>query len=297
MVCPTPRSGRLGFVGDYTGASLTRYSRVRNWQLDAITNPQTRTYSGTRFGTQRIPGFINYTGSFEGFGARPPLFVGDTFTFFGYTAPTTGVACTPGCAYHCPAIVDSLSITWNWTAENRDMTWNIGFSSTGDLTTLASFDDPCDDAVFCDANTCDLEFRLKDPCNADAAVEFCNLTSATLTFTANNLEYSNSSTSCRVKKEVGNLDWRLEVVDQNPCIIPTLQSIYWIEIEDTASTYWSLKWGMFTGVSGLRVDTESGEMISKTNVFEMQAVNCCVPGTPVRGAIIDPLVATKWPYA
>lgn len=297
MVCPVPRSGRLGFVGDYTGAVLTRYSRVKNWTLNQTANPESRVYSGTRYGTQRIPGFIDTTGSFEGFGGIPPLFVGDSFTFFGYTAPTSGVPCTPGCAYHCSAIVDSLSITWNWTAENRGVNWSASFAANSAVTTLASFDDPCDDAVYCDPNPCDLELILKNPCSADAVVEWCNLVSATLTFTSALDRFSNSSTACQILSLAGNLDWTLEVVDENPCIIPTLQSDYWITLEVSSTQTWSLKWGQFTGVSNLLVDTESGAMINKTNIFSMQAVNCCTPASPVRGAIIDPAGATVWPYA
>lgn len=297
MVCAAPRTGRLGFVGDYTGAVLSRFQRVRNWRLNALANPEQRVYSGTRYGTQRINAFVDYTGSFEGYGANPPLFVGDQFTFIGYTAPTTGVPCTPGCAYSMLSMVDTLTITWNWTQENMKIFWNIGFSAIGAPTTTAAFDDPCDDAVFCDANACDLVLVLKDPCAADAVVEFCNLTSATLSFTANSIVYSNSSTGCRPKREPGNLDWTLEVPDQNPCIIPTIQADYLIELPASATTKWILKWGKYLGARDFIVDMEANTLVGKTNVFAMNAVGCCVPGTPVRGSIVDPDAATLWPYA
>lgn len=297
MVCPTPRSGRYGFVGDYTGSVLTRYSRIRNWNLNPLANPEVRYYSGTRFGAQRIPGFLTYSGSFSGFGGVPPLFAGDTFTFIGYTAPTDGVACDPGCAYYLPAIVDSLAITWNWTAENKTVNWTINYSSIGAMTEDTTFDPPCDDEVFCDPNPCDLNFVMKDPCDSDNTVEWCNLVSATLTFTANNVSYSNNSTSCTLVKSIGNLDWTLEVVDQNPCIIPTLQADYWFTIDATTTpTTWILKWGQFTSVSDFNINIETGEIISKTNTFSMQAVNCCTPASPERGSIIDPAGTTVWPY-
>lgn len=299
MVCPIPRSGRLGFVGDYTGEVLDRYSRVRNWNFNALATPEVRYYSGTRFGAQRIPGFVQYNGSFSGFGATPPLFAGDTFEFIGYTAPTSGVACTSGCAYSVPSIVDSLNINWNWTAENRGTNWTINFSSTDEWSEV-NLDDPCDDEVFCNDTACDLTFVMKDPCTADAVVEWCNLVSANLTFTSNNITYSNNSTNCTIAKDVGNLDWTLEVIDQNPCIIPTLQADYWFTILASltpSSTSWILKWGQFVGVSNLNVNMETGEIISKSNNFAMQAVNCCTPGSPTRGSIIDPAGITVWPYA
>lgn len=300
MVCPIPRSGRLGYVAAETaGPVYTRFQRVRNWTLNADQNPQTRVYSGTRFGTQRIPGCVERSGSFTGFGAIPPLFAGDKFTFFGYTAPTTGVACTPGCAFSLPAIVDSSSITWDWTCDNRGVEWSVNFSSDGDLSVLPTYDDPCDDLMYCDT-VCDLTFVMKDPCNNDALVEFCNITTATLTFTASTVEYSNNTTLCKRRREAGTLDWTLEVVDQNPCIIPTLGADYRFEImaESLTNTKWILEWGQLTNIGNFNVDVEGGTVISKSHTFSMNAVKCC-PGvmTPTRGRVLHPSGATLWPYA
>lgn len=296
MVCPVPRSGKLGFVGDYTGAVLTRYPRIQNWILNPVTTPELRVYSGTRFGTQRIPGFDDYSGSFEGFGGRPPLFVGDSFTFLGYTAPTNGVPCTPGCIYIVPAIVNTLSIVWNFTAENRGVFWTIGFQSNGTPSVNTAFDDPCTDLVYCDPNPCSLIPIMKNPCAADAVVEWCNITSVTLNFVNNSIAYSNSTTNCELRREVGNLDFTLDIVDQNPCIVPTLKTDYWFELPDSLTTKWILKWAHFQGVTNFRVDTQVAGMIEKTNSFGMQAVNCCVPATPVRGVITNPAGVNVWPY-
>lgn len=299
MVCPIPRSGKLGFVGDYTGATLTRYRRVRNWVFSTNGNPEARVYSGTRFGTQRIPGHIETVGSFSGFGATPPLFVGDTFTFIGYTAPTSGIPCTPGCAYTFLALVETLNITWNWTAENKGVQWTITFSSTEVPSVITNFDDPCDDNVYCDDNVCNLSFIMMNPCAGDAIIEFCNLVSASLTFNAKNTPYSNNSTNCAIRREVGTLDWTMEVIDQNPCIIPIIQADYWFEIRATVSpaTSWILKYGQYQGASNFLTNVETGEIISKTNTFNMQAVNCCVPGSPIRGEIIGPDGTVHWPYS
>ena len=300
MACPVPRSGRYGFAGDYTAAVLTRFSKFRSWTLNSVVTPETRVYSGTRFGTQRLSSFVDHTGNFSGYGTNPPLFAGDLFTFIGYTAPTTGVPCTPGCAYVLPAIVESLVLTWNWTAENRSTNWTINFASVGALQELDPFADPCDDTVYCDSNPCALTFVMKDPCYGDAVVEWCNIVSATLTFTSANLQYSNNSTNCTIVRDVGNLDWTLDVVDQNPCVIPVLQGDYWFEIKSTVtpSTIWSLKYAKSVGVSDLTVNSETADIISKTNQFAMNAVLCCPTNpTPTRGAIIDPNGVTVWPYA
>lgn len=297
MVCPIPRTGRLGFVGDYTDSALTRFNRVRNWNLDEVASPEVRTYAGTRFGTDRVPGFIERNGGFQGFGGIPPLFVGDEFVFLGYTAPTTGVACTPGCAFSVPAIVTSLSIIWNWTQENRGVNWTIGFGSTGDLVEDAVFPDNCDDDVFCDENTCELLFKMFDCDNVQ--IEWCNITNVTLNFISNTVSYSNSSTNCQVLKQTGNLDWTMDVVDQNTCRVPMTNDLYWFTIEATHTpvTIWILKWALSLGFSSFRIDSEANEVIGKSNNFGMKAVNCCVPAQPIRGSIVEPGGVIVWPYA
>ena len=296
MTCETPRSGRLGFVGDYTGSTLDRFRRVRNWTLNSITTPETRIYSGTRFGTQRIGGFTRTSGTFAGFGGEPPLFVGDAFTFIGYTAPDSGVACTEGCAFTLPALVDTLTINWDWTAENRGVNWEIGFSAIGAATTISNFDDPCDDNVYCDTNLCNACVLLYDPCNNNAAVEYCNHVTATLTFTAANVEYSNCSTACQIVKDVGNLDWTLDIVNHNRCASPVKGYDYRIRLMINDTEYWQLEWGHFLGFNNLNVNIETADIISKTDSFAMQAVECCVPATPHRGEILNPAGTTVWPY-
>lgn len=297
MVCPEPQTGRVGFVGDYTGAVLTRFPKVRNWRWNGQARPDERRYSGTRYATQLIPSFTEYDGSFQGWGAVPPLFVGDSFTFFGYTAPTSGVPCTPGCAFSVLALVERLSITWNWTAENKQVFWELGFNSTDTPTQIAAFDDPCDDEPECFDNTCDLELRIKDPCDTDALIEFCNITQATLSFISTNVPYSNNSTGCMIRRRPAGINFLLDIVDQNPCWPLLINKDYRIEIDATATTHWLLKWAYCLGFSDYVINTETDEMIGKTNNFRMQPVSCCVPGTPSRGEIVNPAGVTLWPYA
>lgn len=299
MVCAIPRSGRLGFVGDYTGAVLTRFNRVRNWRLDVNESPEVRVYSGTRYGQQLLPGFVDYLGAFSGFGAVPPLFVGDQFTFIGYTAPTSGVPCTVGCAVSMLSMVSALTITWNWTAEDKRVFWDIDFFGIEAPTELAAFDDPCDDAVYCDSNLCGQLPVIRDPCTADTVVEFCNITQAVLRFDANLITYSNGSTACLLKREPGNLSYTLDITDQNPCRVLTIAKDYRVEIPATTGpvTNWVLEWARHTNISNYLIDTEANTMIGKTNRFMMQAVSCCVPGTPVRGKILNPAAVQLWPYA
>lgn len=296
MVCPTPRSGRYGFIGDYTGSVFTRYSRFQNWTLDIAESPEVRYYSGTKFGPQRVAGNVEYTGSFQAYGASPPLFVGDSFTALMYAAPTNGVPCSPGCAVIVPAIVDTLTITWNWTPENRTVSYNIGFSLNGSPSEDTSFDDDCDDELFCD-NPCDLELVIKDPCDNNSVVEFCNLTQAVLTFTASNQTYGNSSTNCEQRKVPGNLDFTLAITEQNPCLVLEITKDYRIEIDATPTTKWILEWARLLGLSNYSVNAQTAEIISKTDNFAMQGVLCCSDDddTPTLGQIIHPDGTVLWP--
>ena len=300
MVCPEPRSGMYGVVGRLIGEDVTLYNRIRNWNLNINTNPHTLIYTGTRFGTQRAKGVLRTSGTFEGFGGEPPLFPGDSFTFFGFTAPDTGVACTEGCAEVVPAIVNTLTINWDWTVANRGITWNIGFASNG-VPVQDIFDHPCEDEVFCDPG-CPPVPVFVDPCipptppAEETLVEWCNLVTAQLSFTANLIEFSNSTTNCAVRNVPGNLDWTLDILDQNPCIIPVLERDYLIRMFTTPDRWWELRWGFMQDVNNFRVNIETAEIISKNNVLSMQAVLCCTDDTPVRGRIITPDGVIVWPY-
>jgi len=295
MACLTPRTGRNGWVADYTGSVINRIARFQKWSMNTQGNPDVRVYSGTRLGEQRIAGPEQTTGTFQAFGASPPLFVGDTFTFLGYTAPTTGVACTPGCTYIVDAIVDTLTITWNWTAQNKSVFYEIGWSSVGALGAQA-FDDPCDDEVYCDT-LCDLGLEIQDPCDGNSPVDFCNLTQAVLTFSGNNIEYSNSSTDCEIRKLPGHLSWTLELSNENPCLILELQKDYRILIDATTTTQWILEWGFHDAVRNFNIDTQTDTIISKVESFAMQAVLCCPGDDPVRGRVVHPDGTVLWPYS
>ena len=294
MVCPTPRSGKWGFVGDYTDEILTRFARVRNWTFNEIENAEERRYAGTMLGMQRLPGVINSFGSFEGFGANPPLFAGDLFTFLGYTAPTSGIPCTTGCAASVLAYAASVSITWDWTAENKGVTWAVNFVSNGAVTNLPTFLDNCDFSTYCDPSPCNLQVLVNTGCNP-AEVEWCNITTATLTYTAEMQEYSNSSTACNIKREPSGLDFTLEVVDQNPCKILSIGTDYRVRIQASSTpTYWDLQFARMMEVNNWQINPQTGAIITKNNVLRMQAVLCCSP--PVRGSILKPGGTYAWPF-
>ena len=266
--------------------------------MDITHTPITRYYNGTKFGPQLLNGVTEFAGSFQAYGAVPPLFVGDTFTALMYAAPTSGVACTAGCAQIVPAIVDSLTITWNWTAENRDVFYNIGFSLNGTPTEDTAYDPACDDDLFCDT-LCDLELIVKDPCDNNSTVEFCNYTQAVLTFTASNQQYSNASTNCEIRKLPGNLNWTLAITEQNPCRILDLKKDYRIEIDATTTTKWILEWGKHVGINNYVVNTQTAEIISKVLNFSMNGVLCCTEddSTPTLGQIVHPDGTVLWPYS
>jgi hypothetical protein len=276
-----------------TAPTPTRLQQIRNWNLSANVNPELRVYSGTKFGTQRISGIIEYTGSFQGWGATPPLFAGNLFTFLGYTAPTSGVPCSAGCAVNMQAVVSEVIINWTWTADERRAFWTINFFNVAAATQNATFPDPCDLTLFCDTNLCGLCPTFKDCFGA--AFEFCNIHAAQLTFNANLIEYSNCTTNCIRVRTPGNLDWSLDIMDHNACTIPIINDDYEIILPASTTTNWVLKWGKYTNISNWNVDIETGEIIGKTNRFDMQAVNCCVPATPVLGSILDPGAVQVWP--
>ena len=102
-------SGKFGVVNGY--------SHIKNWSVDHNSSPEVHKTSATEFGQFVRPGVVDWSGSFDGAGEGPPvaLWPGKTFTFTGYTAPNSNVYGQAGQVYSGSAIVDSLTLTWDWT--------------------------------------------------------------------------------------------------------------------------------------------------------------------------------------
>ena len=110
--------GRYGVVNGLTG--------IRNWQLNDDGTLAVFANSATAAGQGRLPGITAWTGGYSNHGALPPVLPGVLFGFQGFTAPDNGILGGVGYKYSGNAMVDSVSINWDWQGGNV-----IGVSSIG----------------------------------------------------------------------------------------------------------------------------------------------------------------------
>lgn len=296
-----PRSGRHGSVA--VGASALH--SIRNWNLNAIENHEARVLSSTRAGTMRFPGVADWNGSFEGFGGTPPVFPGDQVALSLFAGPDTGVFGATGLVYFGNAIIDSLTITWQWQP-TVVVSWSANYSANGCL--AYNTDEYYDTILECVAQACSMKAMYQDECSAGSGsgtfgasdgefTELANVESITLTFTANNLVVVNSSTNCCTEREPGTLDWTLAIVDQEQYPILDYDTYYHWHLYTTATEYWCVAYSLLQDVSNVRVDMESGAIITKTNTLAMASHACCTgdQSSSRIGVVTDPAGATHWP--
>lgn len=260
--------------------SCNGLSTLRNWQVSDVSAPQKAIASNTKNGVARRRGIRSWTGSAGFYGATPPVMPGEFFDFGGYTSPDDDVS-GDGVIYEGEALVDSVTITWNW-GNGEIISSNMSFSGHLELTS--------DSGEFLDASTPDLPeicgTKILTP-----TTEWENVVQATLTITAANQPYVNSSTGCWTGRKAGPIDCTLAVVEQN--VERDFLSIYddvELKLFTTATLFWHLKWMHLKEFTGINVDRESGAILSRTANFEK---NGFVSGST--GFIKKPDTTTFWP--
>lgn len=285
-------SGKFGVVHKIVDSNRSAVEYIRNWSLEDTQAPESYYASNTRGGQFANQGVFDNTGSFSGFGGDPLLFPGDLFEFEGYTAPDTDVYNTAGDIYKLSAIVESLTITWGWGA-SQTLGWSIDFAAASSGLSIESGAAILDDAVTVPEKMCGLVVEYTDDTDAPAAyAPWGNVITATLTFTAANQPYVNSSTGCNTYRKPGNLGWTLSLVEQRQDQLQAkgTQHRWKIYTDFAGDEAWILEYGMITGYTGLTVDRETGGIIQKTVNVTMQGSN----GTTL-GQITRPSGAAVWP--
>lgn len=289
MAAPSgPRSGKHGAVN---GVPVTR-----NWTLNILNALERRYHSASRGGPDVDLGIEDWNGILEGFGGFPPFFPGDIVALILFTGPSTGVLGATGDTYTGFAIIDSLTVNWNWQP-NNSLNWSASFSADGCLTEVEG--EELDVSAVCLDRMCSvLPFIDDDICGSPGSyAEWANVESATLTITSANQMVVNSSTDCCTFRIPGNIDWTLDIVDQEEYIIPVYTIPYGFRMYINGTQYWQLSWGQLMNISNLRVDIETGALVTKTNNFVMNGRLCCGSAAATLGSIIDPAGATQWPIA
>lgn len=183
--------------------SVDGKSTVRNWKIARSNELKRLAASNTGGVPMRKPGVFKWTGSYGAYGLAPQVLPGQTFAFVGQT-PLLGSAPTAAPTYSGAATVDNVVITLDW--ENAEIISHVvNFMGNGRLVeSTGSIVDESD--VVCPP-TCGARFRMG--ASADAMSDMSDVTKLTLTLSASNKPYTNSSTACAVTVAGGRPDWSL----------------------------------------------------------------------------------------
>lgn len=257
-------SGKFGVVDGQ--------STVRNWNIvDTMNNPKF-VASNTKFGTGRRRGVHDWTGNFQQYGATPTIMPGDVFAFLGYTAPTGDVANGAGERGTGNAIVDSVNINWNWKGGEI---LNSALNFSGHLALAWAQGADIDDAS--DPNAPEVAgTKIEYAIGLGAFAELTDLISASLTISAANQSYVNSSSHIAGKtwtgRRSGPIDWTLAIVHESEIrgAFPFNKGddiSLRLYIDDT--DFWLLKWGKVKDFTNLTADIETGAILNRTINIEM----------------------------
>lgn len=265
-------------MGPHSGkfAVIDSINTVRNWQInDQQSNPKA-VASNTQNGTARRQGISSWAGSFNCYGHTPVVMPGEFFDFLGYTAPNDDAAGSAGTSYAGNAIVDSVVITWNW--QNGDILSHVvNFSGNLALTVNdaeAAFEDATDPELHSICGT-KIEYSTDDT----TFYELKNITQATLTITAANQAYVNSSTVCGTGRRAGPIDWTLALNQQDTkrtgaaaAFVVLKNTDYAWKLYVDGTDFWKLKYGMVRDFTNITCDRESGAIIGRTINVEMNGL-------------------------
>ena len=285
----------MGVLSGKFGA-VNGVSTVSNWTITDTMTLTEGTASNTLGGKARRKGIHDWSGSFSGMGGIPPVLPSNFFTFAGYTAPDNGVSGT-GLVYTAPAIVESVTINWNWES-GEIINWTVNMASdgpavgaAGDITDLSVPDLP---------ETCGTKIGYIDGDTGNgtgADTEWINLLSATLNISAANPTFVNSSTifggQCWTRRRAGVIDWNVSVTEQdNDRTKFDKGDDLFLRLYINATQYWNLAFAKLREFTGLTVDRQSGAILSQTLNFDMNS-NRDTDGNT--GFVVRPSGFTYWP--
>jgi hypothetical protein len=267
----------MGVTSGVTGA-VNGYSTVRKWMIeDTIEESELLTLSNTSAGQVSEGGVTDWKGYFIGKGHTPGVFPGDALSFSGDIGNGTGKSGT--------AICEVLDITGD-VERNHAIEYNVRFSGNG---VLASHTTPVTDSTAC-------AFYL--PTSLAVYFGSTKLTDTRywrLILKNATRPYVSSETAAGRKRNRGAMTGGFIVKSyfDDPTTLPTVGSYYTTKFYVTDTTFWQVGYCRVMKVEDLGADHDSEENVGVTISGVFSAWN---NGTAL-GSIIDPAVATKWPFA
>lgn len=205
-----------------------------------------------------VPGVRGWTGTVSGKG-YPGKFPGASFSFIGYEAPANGISGN-GNRYSGNAIVESLTLNWNW-ANGDPIGYELGFGGSGPLT-RASGTQILDSSVptLFGSNLGAPQFSLDgtDWDDFEAAV------SASVAFTTAGQTNANSGTAGWQERVAGPLSGTFTLVTESENRQLTHHSLYYLRFPLDGSNYFQIKTGRFLNYSNIQFDRTTNKVVQQT---------------------------------
>ena len=264
-----PQSGKFGIIHN----EELPITHMFNWTFDTISHtPETYYASNTLWGPDRNPGVIDWTGNFSLFDGRYIIFPGQFLKCLEFfTAPSTGVYGNVGQTYCGQGIVDSTVLTWAWGAE-QSLTQVVNFSANGCLANRNRVID--DTTIRTPDKMCGLQLQYALGDGVPSWVLFENIQQAVLTMESNNPTYVNSSTGCCTHRRPGNINWTLALtLTDHRTVTYSRTDLLSFRLYNSATTFWELVFGIFSGTSGVIANRQTGEIQQQVANFSMKALS------------------------
>lgn len=252
-----PLSGRYGVVNDVPD--------ITQWSVSEESTPVESATSATKGGTRVSNGVLSSTGSYAGKSGIPKLKPFVKASFEGYTAPDDEVYGSDGVVVTGDIYAQTITINMNWGG-NEDVNYNIDFQFDQDMVIGSGF--YADNGPPLAASICPCKIEYGDE---GSETEIEHITSATLTFTMNLLEYINSSTNCTTGRKPGTFNWTLDIEIEDNVRPVAIQSDERLKVWVNATQYFVLEFGHLASYTNLVTDPSTGEIISQTMNWVMQA--------------------------
>ena len=254
-------------------------STVENWNINDTRTSDSYVASNTLNGTVRGGGIRAWDGGFSGRGNTPPVMPGEEFNFKGYTEPTSGTEGDTGITYDGQALVNSVTVSWNW-ATNLILGWTVSFNGLPGLT-YATAIPVLDTTIPTIGASCGTKVEYATTAAPTIFNEIPAITQATLTITSTLASEANSSTvaggECWMGYSKGPIDWTLAMPQEDYIRgvdgYPLLGGFSLLRLYVDATDYWELRFGKMESYTNLVVDRNGGSTIARTLNLAMSATD------------------------
>ena len=278
-------SGRL--------AAIDNVTTVRDWRVSIDSDVQNFVASNTKGMQGTVKGNRDWNGSFNCYGHTPPIAFkpGEEVAFLGSYDGAKGLS--------GQILIDSIEITIDIEAGSI-IGYTVNFSGNGapDIDADAVVTDATMPDVYSSSQNCKVEAADLPAISEYSEVE--HLRTVTITISADNVSYVDSSTGGWTKRKKGNLSCEISLTfyaEDNDLsnateLYPnTLKKIH-IHVDD--GEYWELDCIIFSNLSDILLDREAAAMVGFSIDGSFTAYYD--DGTEmVEGSITDPADNEWWP--